>query len=89
MTKADLTFKADFKFVATRNDCEYAPSPFSSDAILTVFAPAADVHAFLGWFDCAFRACHKPVSFSTGPHAKYTHWKRESPPFEPFTPAEN
>jgi len=34
------------------------------------------VHAFLGWFDCAFRACHKPVSFSTGPHAKYTHWKQ-------------
>lgn len=37
------------------------------------------MHAFLGWFDCAFRACHKPVSFSTGPHAKYTHWKRASP----------
>ncbi|GAA5917764.1 hypothetical protein JCM8208_004848 [Rhodotorula glutinis] len=34
------------------------------------------VHAFLGWFDCAFRSCHKPVSFSTGPHAKYTHWKQ-------------
>ncbi|KAG0654569.1 Protein arginine N-methyltransferase 1 [Rhodotorula mucilaginosa] len=55
VTKADLTFKADFKLVATRNDY---------------------VHAFLGWFDCAFRACHKPVSFSTGPHAKYTHWKQ-------------
>jgi protein arginine N-methyltransferase 1 len=34
------------------------------------------VHALLGWFDVAFRACHKPVSFSTGPHAKYTHWKQ-------------
>jgi protein arginine N-methyltransferase 1 len=34
------------------------------------------VHAFLGWFDISFRACHKPVSFSTGPHAKYTHWKQ-------------
>ncbi|ORY88172.1 S-adenosyl-L-methionine-dependent methyltransferase [Leucosporidium creatinivorum] len=34
------------------------------------------VHAFLGWFDVAFRACHKSVSFSTGPHAKYTHWKQ-------------
>lgn len=31
------------------------------------------MHAFLGWFDVSFRACHKPVSFSTGPHAKYTH----------------
>ncbi|KNZ61393.1 protein arginine N-methyltransferase [Puccinia sorghi] len=35
-----------------------------------------DVHALLGWFDVSFRACHKPVSFSTGPHAKYTHWKQ-------------
>lgn len=34
-----------------------------------------DIHAFLGWFDCSFDACHKPVKFSTGPHAKYTHWK--------------
>ena len=79
VTKADLTFKADFKLVATRNDCEYDYLPFSSDAQLTLVT-AADVHAFLGWFDCAFRACHKPVSFSTGPHAKYTHWKRESRP---------
>ncbi|GAA5990766.1 hypothetical protein JCM10908_000006 [Rhodotorula pacifica] len=55
VTKEDLTFMANFKLVATRNDY---------------------VHAFLGWFDCAFRACHKPVSFSTGPHAKYTHWKQ-------------
>ncbi|KAI5449702.1 Nuclear SAM-dependent mono-and asymmetric methyltransferase [Naganishia albida] len=34
------------------------------------------IHAFLGWFDCSFDACHKPVKFSTGPHAKYTHWKQ-------------
>ncbi|MBW0485787.1 hypothetical protein O181_025502 [Austropuccinia psidii MF-1] len=34
------------------------------------------VHALIGWFDVSFRACHKPVSFSTGPHAKYTHWKQ-------------
>merc|ERR1711977_449766 len=33
-------------------------------------------HAILGWFDCAFRASHKPITFSTGPHAKYTHWKQ-------------
>lgn len=35
----------------------------------------ADVHAFLGWFDIGFEACHKPVRFSTGPHSRYTHWK--------------
>lgn len=42
------------------------------------------IHAFLGWFDVSFRACHKAVSFSTGPHAKYTHWKRSSSSF-PFS----
>ena len=34
------------------------------------------VHAFLGWFDIGFEACHKPVRFSTGPHSRYTHWKQ-------------
>ncbi len=34
------------------------------------------VHAFLGWFDISFDACHKPVQFSTGPHSRYTHWKQ-------------
>jgi len=34
------------------------------------------VHAIVAWFDIGFEACHKPVRFSTGPHAKYTHWKQ-------------
>lgn len=34
------------------------------------------VHALIAWFDIEFSACHKPVRFSTGPHAKYTHWKQ-------------
>ncbi|KAI0045962.1 protein arginine N-methyltransferase [Auriscalpium vulgare] len=34
------------------------------------------VHAFLAWFDVSFECTHKNVSFSTGPHAKYTHWKQ-------------
>jgi len=34
------------------------------------------IHAFLSWFDIVFGCCHKPVKFSTGPHAKYTHWKQ-------------
>ncbi|ODQ65548.1 S-adenosyl-L-methionine-dependent methyltransferase [Nadsonia fulvescens var. elongata DSM 6958] len=34
------------------------------------------VHAVVGWFDIEFSRCHKPVTFSTGPHAKYTHWKQ-------------
>lgn len=34
-----------------------------------------DIHAFLAWFDIIFECAHRPVKFSTGPHAKYTHWK--------------
>ncbi|KAG4305961.1 hypothetical protein PORY_000871 [Pneumocystis oryctolagi] len=34
------------------------------------------IHAMIAWFDIEFGACHKPVRFSTGPHAKYTHWKQ-------------
>lgn len=34
------------------------------------------VHALVAWFDIDFTACHKPISFSTGPHTKYTHWKQ-------------
>jgi protein arginine N-methyltransferase 1 len=34
------------------------------------------IHAFLCYFDIEFSACHKPITFSTGPHAKYTHWKQ-------------
>lgn len=34
------------------------------------------VHAIIAWFDIDFTACHKPIRFSTGPHAKYTHWKQ-------------
>lgn len=34
------------------------------------------IHALIAWFDIEFAACHKPIRFSTGPHAKYTHWKQ-------------
>lgn len=34
------------------------------------------VHAIMAWFDIEFNACHKSVKFSTGPHARYTHWKQ-------------
>jgi len=33
-------------------------------------------HALLVYFDIEFSKCHKPVHFSTGPHAQYTHWKQ-------------
>lgn len=34
------------------------------------------IHALIAWFDIEFTACHKQIRFSTGPHAKYTHWKQ-------------
>lgn len=34
------------------------------------------VHALLVWFDIEFSKCDIPVQFSTGPYAKYTHWKQ-------------
>ena len=34
------------------------------------------VHALVAWFDIEFSHCHKPIKFSTGPHARYTHWKQ-------------
>lgn len=34
------------------------------------------VHALVGFFDVNFQACHKPISFSTGPAARATHWKQ-------------
>ncbi|KAG8915287.1 type I protein arginine N-methyltransferase Rmt1 [Tulasnella sp. 408] len=34
------------------------------------------IHAFIGWFDTEFSCLHVPMRFSTGPHAKYTHWKQ-------------
>jgi len=33
-------------------------------------------HAIVCHFDIVFGHCHKPVEFSTGPAAEYTHWKQ-------------
>jgi len=34
------------------------------------------VHAFVVFFTVEFSACHKRTGFSTGPEARYTHWKQ-------------
>jgi protein arginine N-methyltransferase 1 len=34
------------------------------------------MHAFIAWFDVEFSKCLKPISFTTGPGSKYTHWKQ-------------
>lgn len=33
-------------------------------------------HAFVVSFDIEFSRCHKKITFSTAPHAPYTHWKQ-------------
>ena len=53
--------KADLTFVA----------PFKLS-----FSRQDYVHAIVAYFDIEFSHCHKPIYFSTGPHAKYTHWKQ-------------
>lgn len=40
------------------------------------FKRADYCHALVAYFDIGFTHCHKPLWFSTGPHAKYTHWKQ-------------
>ena len=34
------------------------------------------IHAFVTYFTVAFSPCHKHIGFSTGPEARYTHWKQ-------------
>ncbi len=34
------------------------------------------VHALVAYFDVDFNDCHRPVSFSTGPRSRATHWKQ-------------
>jgi protein arginine N-methyltransferase 1 len=47
------------------------------DKPFTLKARRDDIaHALVAWFDIEFSKCHKPIRFSTGPHAKYTHWKQ-------------
>lgn len=53
------------------------PSDLAFTAPFTLTCRRNDyIHALIAWFDIDFGACHKPIKFSTGPHAKYTHWKQ-------------
>merc|ERR1712240_65608 len=33
------------------------------------------IHALVAYFNIEFTKCHKKTGFSTGPEARYTHWK--------------
>ncbi|KIY69543.1 protein arginine n-methyltransferase [Cylindrobasidium torrendii FP15055 ss-10] len=73
-TKSVVTQTCGFKHIdirtAKKEDLTFT-APFSIQATRNDY-----VHAFLAWFDITFECCHKPVKFSTGPHAQYTHWKQ-------------
>lgn len=55
--------------------CTKADLSFNADFTLRVNRNDF-CHAFVAYFECAFTQIHKPVVFSTSPHAKYTHWKQ-------------
>ncbi|TDL26105.1 S-adenosyl-L-methionine-dependent methyltransferase [Rickenella mellea] len=72
--KAVVTDPCMFKHIdlrtAKKEDLTFS-APFSLTSTRNDY-----VHAFLAWFDVSFDCTHKKVSFTTGPHAKYTHWKQ-------------
>lgn len=69
VTDPSLVFSIDLKTITTEQ-LAYS-EPFSLQVRRNDY-----VHALISWFDIEFTACHKPIQFSTGPHAKYTHWKQ-------------
>ncbi|TGZ81377.1 S-adenosyl-L-methionine-dependent methyltransferase [Ascodesmis nigricans] len=69
VTKPCRTFSIDL-YTITKEELSFS-TPFEIEAERQDL-----IHAFISWFDIEFTACHKPVYFSTGPHAKYTHWKQ-------------
>jgi len=57
------------------NTCTVADLSFTSDFKLKCHQNDF-CHAFVSYFECAFTSVHKPIVFSTSPHAKSTHWKQ-------------
>ena len=47
---------------------------FSSEYSVT-FHKNDKVHGLVAWFDTIFSKMSNPVTLSTSPYAKYTHWK--------------
>jgi type I protein arginine methyltransferase len=40
------------------------------------FTRKDQMHGFVGWFEVGFTHCHRPVTLSTSPKYKSTHWKQ-------------
>ncbi|UKK02339.2 arginine N-methyltransferase [Theileria orientalis] len=57
------------------NTCSISDTDFCSNFVL--ISDRRDyVHAFIFWFEVSFTACSKPLTLTTSPKAKYTHWKQ-------------
>ncbi|CAJ0835642.1 113_t:CDS:10 [Entrophospora sp. SA101] len=69
VTKPNAIKEIDINTVQ-KSDLDFK-APFTLTALRDDY-----IHAFISWFEITFSVCHKPVHFSTGPHAKYTHWKQ-------------
>eukprot|EP00349_Pseudokeronopsis_sp_Brazil_P011629 CAMPEP_0202977606 /NCGR_PEP_ID=MMETSP1396-20130829/84347_1 /ASSEMBLY_ACC=CAM_ASM_000872 /TAXON_ID= /ORGANISM="Pseudokeronopsis sp., Strain Brazil" /LENGTH=193 /DNA_ID=CAMNT_0049716381 /DNA_START=727 /DNA_END=1309 /DNA_ORIENTATION=+ len=46
------------------------------ELVLTQGAEDDKVHALVAWFDVQFSKLQNPVTLSTSPYKKYTHWKQ-------------
>ena len=68
-THASILKRFDLKTMK-KEDAAFA-SKFSLCATRNDF-----VHALVAYFDVDFNDCHRPVSFSTGPRSRATHWKQ-------------
>eukprot|EP01080_Neovahlkampfia_damariscottae_P007766 gene7766-12236_t len=70
ITKSDLIKSIDIR-TCTVEDVVKFKSEFE-----LVVEKTEILHAIVCYFDIGFNGGHKKVYFSTGPHAKYTHWKQ-------------
>lgn len=69
MTNVTKIFSVDMNTVKVDDLCFAVP--FEIKAVRNDYC-----HALVAFFDVEFSKCHKPVSFTTGPNSRPTHWKQ-------------
>jgi protein arginine N-methyltransferase 1 len=68
---------SNVKPILSLDICTCSKDDLTFAADFTIRANRQDYcHAFVAFFECAFTQIHKPIVFSTSPHAPYTHWKQ-------------
>lgn len=55
--------------------CKKEDVEFSNEYNLTMMRDDK-IHGLVAWFDCQFSDLKNPVTLSTSPYKKYTHWKQ-------------